>query len=303
MLFKDAIIKFGNSKGIRFEKAAKDYQTYILKFADFIKKPLSKVDNDDIVDFQMWMRTRYADTTRALYASAIREFFKFTNGRGWTRVNKDEISVNKIQKKIPVYVAQGEAQTLCDITEGEPVKRLAVKILWLCGPRITELATLKKENVDLISKGATIRNLKHHDEESTKFIVWDDETNALIKEVMAANDSEWVFYSKQSKTHLTPRQFQRWFVEFREKAGMNKKMTPHSMRHGFVKENLDINTPLPHLQQMGGWQSLEAMQKYTKRLTNDIKDIASEALRKRVALAQQKELAKQLDLERILREV
>jgi len=303
MKLLEAINKFVNSKGTRFEVAAKAYKSYILKFFEFIKKELTEVDNDDIVAFQMWMKTRYADSTRALYSIALREFFKFTNGRGWTKISREEITINKVYKKQMPYVVQSEHQMLCDITKGDSVKALAVRLLWLGGCRVTELVTLRKESVDLEQKHAVIRNLKHHEFESTKVINWDDETNDLMKEVLVLNDSEWVFASRKNlNSHLTTRQIQRWFVEFREKLGISKKITPHSERRGFVIDNLKVGTPIAALQRMGGWDSLDSLQKYTNIYTNDIKDIATEAMRKRKASVDQKEIIKQIDLEKILKE-
>jgi len=303
MNFNEAIQKFANSKGVRFETAAITYSRYVLLFANFIKKPLNKIDNDDILAYQYWMKTKYSERTRALYSVALREFFKFANGRGWTKVSREEISINKVYKKQMPYVSQSEQKKIMGHTEGNSVRRLAVMILWLCGPRVTELINMRKEDVDLISKGATITNLKHHEHKSTKFIQWDDETNELMKEVITDNDSEWVFYSKQTQGHLTRRQIARWFVEFREKMGITKKITPHSMRRGFIVDSLKVGVPLAVLQRQGGWDSLDSLQKYTNIYVDDIKEISVEALRKRKASADQKEVFEKVEEERVLKRI
>lgn len=276
----EIIEKFANAKGIKYEKAAKDYPVQIEKFFAFIQKPLESLDLDDIIAYQRHLKGKYKERTQALFATILRQFFRFTQSRGLTQFDWREIDVPRYVEDTPEYVVQDDFKLLCDIAKYDLVKLCAIRILMMTGVRVSELCDIQRDKIDLTQRLAHVIARKSF---KPKLIVWDDETNELVERILKRHNDEYLFCSPNGGK-ISTRQVERWIEQLRVKAGITKKLTPHSFRHGFTKEQLDVGTDLPAIQQSLGHNNLFSMEKYTKRFDVDIKEKLRDSVRKRQAL-------------------
>lgn len=289
MQIKEAIEKFKNYKSIRYQRASEVYPHFILQLEEFTKRGL-KVNNDDITAFQSYLKNERQEATQAQAAAALKSFFEFTNGRGWTKINVKEILTPRVTEKIPVYVVQSEFETLCDLCADSPRDLIMLRLLWFTGVRVSELCDFRIEAMNLEERFAKIQTRKAF---RPKSVFWDEETNNLIK---GLGIKEGALFP------VSPRQVQRIIQKLVDKAGITKHITPHSFRHGCAHQLLDIGVDLPALQDLLGHKHPSSIFKYTKRLEEDIKEKGREAVRRREKVLKLKELAKELDLEGLLRE-
>jgi integrase/recombinase XerC len=61
---------------------------------------------------------------------------------------------------------------------------------------------------------------------------------------------------------LSTREVQRVVQQYREKAGLEWRATPHSLRHGFASELVSQGTPLPVVQKLLGHRRLSSTEVY-----------------------------------------
>jgi site-specific recombinase XerD len=280
---QEAIIKYTAHKSVRYERASQNYPRVIRKFFEYVKKEIGEADNDDVVTFQLMLKKTSAERTQSLYAIILRDFFTFTNGRGWTSISVKEIDIPRANDDdVPVYVVQHEFEKLCDIAKDNPMKLLCLRMLWFTGVRVSELCDIEVRELDLQEKCAYVDSRKAF---KPKLISWDDDTNNLMLEVLALKpDRHYLFCSLEPRygfKKYSTKQIQRWINELKEAAGIEKAITPHSFRHGFTKEMLNIGMDIPAIQEMLGHKNPASIFKYTKRVDADIKEKAREALRLR----------------------
>lgn len=268
--------KFKSWKSIRNERASKTYTEIVVRFLAYVKKETKDLDIDDIVKYQSFLKCK-ADNTQAIAAYALRSFIAFTNNRGVTNIDPKEITTPRIEDKVPVYVVQEEFENLCDIAQFmSPSILLAVRMLWYTGVRVSELCDIKVAQIDLVEKCGTISTRKSF---KPKQIFWDDETNDLLKGIISLNPNREYLFGTKGK--ISTRQVQRWIKDVCTKAGITKKITPHSFRHGATKEWLNNGVDLPAIKDLLGHKNLMSIEKYTKRLDDDIRVKGREAVRQR----------------------
>ncbi len=274
------IEKFQQWKSIKNERASVTYGWVVKRFFKFCDKGVGEITIDDIVGYQAYLKKNYGDATQANVAQALRSFFRFTNKRGITKIDTDEITVTRVEEKVPVYVVQSEFETLCDIAKfTNPYIHLAVRLLWYTGVRVSELCDIEYDAIDLTEKCAWVRTRKAY---KPKQIFWDDETNDLISGLMKSNPLRIYLFESPQKIRLSTRSMERWIAAIVKKSAIDKHITPHSFRHGATKEWLNNGVDLPAIKDLLGHRSLLSIEKYTKRLDDDIREKGREAVRQRV---------------------
>jgi integrase/recombinase XerD len=288
MLTKKAISEYLEWKGTFAVRASQNYKRPIEQFFAFISKGIGDVEFQDIVRFQLHIQKIQEDTTSALWVTAVRDFFGYCKRRGITTLDVSDIKNPKVVEKIPTYVVQTEFENLCDIAKNEPIKLLALRLLWFTGIRVSELCDIQVKDLDLSECCARIQTRKAF---RPKLIMWDEETNNLMLEVLATRKGNHLFGTR-SGDGISPRQVQRWIKELCKRVGITKDITPHSFRHGFAHQSLDSGMDLPALQALLGHKNPKSLFKYTRRLDEDVKEKAREVLRKRIGQAKFKELEK-----------
>lgn len=281
MELEEAIIKYQQWKSIRTERASIDYVRLIRRFFAYTQKDLESLDIDDIISYQAYLKKNYADNTQAIVANALRSFFAFTNKRGVTNLDISEISTPKIEEKVPVYVVRAEFEQLCEVAQYEsPDILLILKLLWFTGVRVSELCDIKVAEVDKTEYCATVQTKKS---KKPKVILWDEETDKLLRGIMRSNPESQYVITSPLGGKITTRSIERRIASVVKKAGITKHITPHSFRHGATKEWLDAGVDLPAIKDLLGHDHLMSVEKYTKRLSSDIKEIGREAVRRRSA--------------------
>lgn len=181
-----------------------------------------------------------------------------TTARGLWRWLREQGMVSWSEKMIPIPSREDVESHAC-LTKEDFEKMLAtfneffprdlrdkaiVRMFMLTGARLSEIANeLTLSRLDLEHMKVRIKTYKrkgHYRE-----VYWDEETNALLKRWLEARrtilehagipGSDAVFVSLDSKTlgdALKRYGYQRAFKRAREAAGIKRKYTPHSARHG-----------------------------------------------------------------------
>lgn len=74
---------------------------------------------------------------------------------------------------------------------------------------------------------------------------------------------------------LSPRQVQRIIAEAAKKAGINKKVSPHKLRHSFATHLLESGVDIRYIQELLGHAHLDTTQVYTKVTNKKLMEIKS----------------------------
>ena len=246
--------------------------TYIYqnkKFLEYIKKKPAEVQEHDIKDYLAYLISdkKISNSSVALCKAALKFYYD--------EILKKKIvtlKTPKLQRKLPEVLTKTEVKELLSSIKYHK-SRILVKILYSSGIRLSECLKLKVENLDFAEKIGWVRGGKGA--KDRMFILSIDLISDL-KEYLQENkiNNGYLFPGKKNPT-LSPRNVQKIVEKAVKRANINKKISPHKLRHSFATHLLESGVDIRIIQELLGHSNLQTTQIYTKISTKQIKKIKS----------------------------
>ena len=233
---------------------------------------LDKADRHVMRDYMGYlMEQGLVKASIARKISAIRSFYRYLVREQVLTINPvQETSSPKLDKRLPEFLTQDEITRLLEApdvsTPSGQRDRAFMELLYASGLRVSELAGLNLEQVDLdtreirvMGKGAKERIV----------LIGEPAANAITaylndgrRKSMGEKKTNAVFLNYQGG-RLTERSVQSLLEEYAKKSGIAKKVHPHVLRHTFATHLLDGGADLRVVQELLGHTSLSTTQIYT----------------------------------------
>ncbi len=184
--------------------------------------------------------------------SAIRSFTEYLNEQGVKVVLSSDESV-KVPKTLPKPVLHKHITEALSLAQ--PQERLVVVMLYTLGLRISELSSLRLEDIS----GEWVRVLgkgnKHRD------VPLLSSTKELIDDYLSMNSPKIFLFEKNgeklsenSLRYIVTKVFKR----------VSLKVTPHQLRHSYATALLNSSAPIADVSELLGHSSMATTQIYTK---------------------------------------
>jgi site-specific recombinase XerD len=257
--------------------------------------------------------------TQNYHLIALRAFLKYLTKNDVTTLSPEKIELPKTPQRQVEFLEADELKRLFDATsqEKEEIPRLRdfaiLHTLFSTGLRVSELASLRRDNINLERREFTVRGKGS----KLRLVFLSDEAAEDIKKYLAKrkdngkalfighsfidrqaenkpekkNDKKSVaarqkFMEKEIQSQgykknvddrkisgLTPRQIQRIIKKYCRLAGIVKKVTPHTLRHSFATDLLQNGADIRSVQTLLGHASITTTQIYTHITNQGLKDI------------------------------
>jgi site-specific recombinase XerD len=239
----------------------KNYVFFVDKFLKFSGKKADELYEDDAKNYLASLFDSKSKSTISLAASSIKFFFSILG----KPISK--ISLPKKDKTLPQVLARGEVRKLLDSAETNK-SRLMLSLLYSSGLRVSELVNLKKTDLNFDEKTGWVRKGKGNKD---RIFTVSEILCSQLKEY-CLKDSESVYVFSKNKP-LTTRNIQKIVQITARKAGINKKVTPHTLRHSFATHLLESGVDIRVIQELLGHSSLNTTQLYTHISHEQLKGI------------------------------
>ena len=141
--------------------------------------------------------------------------------------------------------------------------------LYYAGLRLDEVRNLKWQDIDF-DRG--IIHVKTAKGEKERVVFLHSKLKEML-EIYGANKQGLVFISQRGRKY-NKRTIQQIVKNAARKAGIKKKVTPHTLRHSFATHLLEAGVDIRYIQQLLGHKSLRTTQIYTHVANKDIKKLA-----------------------------
>lgn len=260
------------------EHTLRAYSSDLNQLVAFWRKSKDK-NKIDKVSFDNIMRRyvlslfykKHAKTTLARKLSSLRSFSQFLRSIG-KKLNFNFKSP-KIDKKLPITLSVDEIFYLLDKINNDdlptkyPLRDKAIfELIYATGIRCSELVGIKLIDIDLegkalrvFGKGRKERVVLFGDKalKSLK-LYFQEERPQLLKD----KESDHLFLNYLG-TKLSSRSVQRIFEMFRKFLKIERKLTPHKIRHSFATHLLNQGVDLRVIQELLGHKNLATTEIYT----------------------------------------
>jgi integron integrase len=276
------------------------YRNWARKFAAFIRpKSPYAAEGTDVAEFlsKLAVEQRASASTQKQALNALVFFVQEALKRDLGEVRFKRAAA---RRRVPTVLSRGECQRLFDAMEGSG--RLMAELAYGSGLRLMELLRLRVHHLDLdrqrvvvaAGKGdkdrvtvlpealvmplrrqlERLRSLYEADRAAGLPGVWLPEN--VARKYPKAGESwewQWVFPSREvsedpgsgakRRHHLTDTSFQRILKRAARAAKIDKRVTPHVLRHSFATHLLESGVDIRTVQDLLGHQSVETTQIYT----------------------------------------
>ncbi len=232
-------------------------------------------------------RAKQKRSTIGRKLAAIKSFFKYLVKRDILKKNPaDLVSSPKMENRLPTTITVDEAFSLVEAPKSdkplEKRNRAILEVFYSTGIRVGELVGLDLDSVDFES--GVIKVLGKGGKErisllGSKAIAALKDYLTIGRECLINNDtsSGKALFLNARGGRLSPRSIERVVDRYVKIAGVNKKISPHSLRHSFATHMLDSGADLRSIQEFLGHASLSTTQKYTHVSVDKLMEVYDKA--------------------------
>ena len=245
------------------------------------KKKIEEVNYQDFQNYLSYLNDLKINArSQSRVISSMRSFFKFLILEKIIKENPTELLENpKTGKKLPEFLTIDEIELIVnqiDRSKKEGERNLAIiEVLYGCGLRVTELIELKISEIyweegfiRIIGKGNKERLVPLGKIASKHLKIYLNEirVHQKVKDLFV----DHVFINKNG-SKISRVMIFKIVKKLTEKAGIQKNISPHSLRHSFATHLVEGGADLRSVQEMLGHQSITTTEVYTHLDKNYLK--------------------------------
>ena len=240
------------------ETTISSYIRIVEDFSRRFQRPPDRLGPPQIREYQaeLFKKRKLAASTVTVYLAALRFFYTKTLKKGWSAA---ETPYPKRAEHVPSILSQEEVARLIDAAR-TPFHRTLLMTLYATGVRRAELTHLKITDVDSQRMVVHIRGGKGRKDRDVML------SPKLLKELrehwrrLRRKPSAWLFPGNRWHTGDTPIDTKVvWYAckEAAQRAGLQKDVHPHTLRHCFATHLLEQGADLRNIQMLLGHNDLE----------------------------------------------
>ncbi|MFV1972908.1 MAG: site-specific tyrosine recombinase XerD [Thiohalobacterales bacterium] len=243
---------------------------------------LTAARREDLLDY---LSTRVVDgakpRTTARLLSSMRRYYRHQVREG--RLQDDpsaRIDAPRIGRPLPDSLSEAEVELLLSAPDVKDVlglrDRAMLELLYACGLRVTELVTVTTDQVNLVQ--GVVRLMGKGNKErlvplGEEAVDWLQRYISECRPELAGQASARQLFITRRGSGMTRQAFWHRLRHYAVKSGINKPLSPHTLRHAFATHLLNNGADLRVVQMLLGHSDLSTTQIYTHVARERLKDL------------------------------
>lgn len=278
----------------RSQKTLENYEHYLKRFKDFLGEDIDpkNISLQKINNYRIFLNRFIGDggstlgiKTQNFHLIALRAFLKYLTKNDIRTLAPEKIELAKIPERTIEVISRDELDRIfaaVDKAKDQGRRDMAIlKTLYSTGLRVSELASLNRDQVDLKRREFMVRGKG----KKPRIVFLSKEAAEEIETYVKMRDDNYdplfVNSGKGIKEDIMDgekRRLSRVSIEnivrkYALKAGIIKKVTPHTLRHSYATEMLINGADIRSVQEMLGHSSITTTQIYTHLTNKKLKEI------------------------------
>ena len=233
---------------------------------------LIDVDKKQIQDYFSYRKdSKISASTQSRMLTCLHSFYQFLSDKKNLKIDPTEqLDYPKLEKKLPIFLNVQEVERLLEAPNSKSLfgqrDRAMLELLYSCGLRVSELINLSYHNINLKDEFIRIHGKGNKErllpmgeiaiDYLTKYEL--NSRPALLKN----GQSDSYFLSNRGKA-MSRQNFFYIIKDYASKAGIDKPLSPHSLRHAFATHLVQKGADLRSVQLMLGHSDISSTQLYT----------------------------------------
>ncbi len=247
----------------------KQYGHIARMFLGYVQKPLENVAPQDLNAFREHLVLERHYSKNSLYTTVRGLTCLF---RSFGLATAEQLEAPRRPARLPHYLTEEETHRLFAVVHDNPRDSAILHVLAYCGLRVGELCRLSVEDVDLASNVLHVRSGKG---DRDREVIIEEKTRAAIdryttERALAGQTAGRLF-------PVSPVTVERMVRSTAEAALINRRVTPHMLRHTLATTLLSRGCDIRYIQKLLGHASVATTQIYTHVDTQALRDAYSRA--------------------------
>ena len=233
---------------------------------------LIEVNKKLIQDYFLYRQsTKISSSTQSRVLTCLHSFYQFLLDNNLINTDPTEqLSYPKLEKKLPVFLNIQEVEKLLEAPNSSSLfgqrDRAMLELLYSCGLRVSELINLsyhniniKEEFIRIHGKGNKERILPMGEIAIDYLTTYESNSRPIL---LKNGQSDSYFLSNRGKA-MSRQNFFYIIKAYATQAGIDKPLSPHSLRHAFATHLVQKGADLRSVQLMLGHSDISSTQLYT----------------------------------------
>lgn len=241
----------------RSDNTREAYRRDVVQFLSFIDKPLHEIE---LADVHAWdndlVSSGMKPATRARKLSALKSLLNFACDQEFLKTNAARrVKAPRIRDGLAERILSEDEITRMIVLEPDARNRILLKMLYAGALRVSELCSLKWKDVSRRTRGQVQLTIFGKGQK-TRFVLLPSEVaDELLALPGEHSEYEFIFCVNRHKAYRIVRQAA-------ERAGINRNVSPHWLRHAHASHALDHGAPAHLVRDTLGHASLATTSRY-----------------------------------------
>ena len=248
------------------------YIAQVFRFACHFRKSPEHLGPAEIRTYLLYLvQDMHLTASSVIVAvSALRFFYTVTLRRQW--VVADDIPTGRQAKKLPVVLSKDEVADFLGAVDNLK-HRVILTVCYATGLRISEAVRLTPAAID--SKRMVIR-VEQGKGRKDRYVMLPPKLLAMLRDYWRkTHPGAWLFPGDRPDKPISPLTIDHTCRQVRQRCGIGKPVSPHSLRHAFAVHLLEAGTDLRTIQLLLGHRNLSTTARYLMIATTKVCATAS----------------------------
>ena len=200
----------------------------------------------------------------SVVAAALRFLYKITLRRPW---NDDDIPMPKRPLKLPIVLSPEEVVRFLACVANTK-HRAILTTIYASGLRVSEAVALRPADID---SSRMVLRVDQGKGRKDRYVMLSPRLLEVLRDYWRIERPKpWLFPGDGADRHISKNAVEQACQKAHRAAGIDKPVTPHSLRHAFATHLLESGTDVRRIQLLLGHRSLATTSRYLKVATSSL---------------------------------